>query len=81
MGLSELLNKLGEFLEEGEQDKTLDCGEIRDLIKKLKKKRVKLEEKIAEEKSSSKRKSLKLDLKITSTEIKKGKKLMKEKCL
>ena len=81
MDLNKLLNKLGEFLEESEQEKTFDCAEIRELIKKLKKKRVKLEEKIAEEKSSSKRKSLKLDLKITKVEIKKGKKLMKEKCL
>ena len=81
MDLNKLLNKLGEFLEESEQEETFDCAEIRELIKKLKKKRVKLEEKIAEEKSSSKRKSLKLDLKITKVEIKKGKKLMKEKCL
>ena len=81
MGLNDLLDKLGELLDENVQEKKLDCVAIQELMEKLKKKKDKLEKKIADEKSSSKRKSLKLDLKITQAEMKKGKKLLKKKCL
>ena len=57
-----------------------NCDEIRELLEKLKKKRDKLVKKISTEDSSSKRKALKLDLKITTEELKKGTRLLRKKC-
>ena len=57
-----------------------NCDEIRELLEKLKKKRDKLVNKISTEDSSSKRKALKLDLKITTEELKKGTRLLRKKC-
>ncbi len=80
MDLQKLLKKLGQLLDYSERSGQPDCESVEELLEKLKKKRDKLEKKIDDETSSSKRKSLKLDLKITKAELKKGRKLFQEKC-
>lgn len=81
MGLNKILKKLGRFLD-GEQPIIEDsCDEIRELLEKLKEKKVKLESKIENEDSSSKRKAMKLELKITVAELKKGNRLLRKNCL
>lgn len=80
MGLQKLLKKLGHLLGDSDETEKPDCDGLQKLLHKLKKKRNKLEKQLKEETSSSKRKSLKLDLKITKAELKKGHKLFLEKC-
>ena len=80
MGLNKILKKLGNLMDGNKTPKEENCDEIRELLEKLKKKRDKLVNKISTEDSSSKRKALKLDLKITTEELKKGTRLLRKKC-
>lgn len=80
MGLEKLIKQLGHMLDEPGKNKKADCESIEDLLDKLKKKKNKLEKEIKKEDRASKRKKLKLELKITSAELKKGQKLRSKRC-
>lgn len=78
MGLSKILRKLADLLDEADAEK--NCDDIKHLLKKLEKKRAKLEAEIDESNSAAKKKKLKLDLKITNQELKKGTRLLRKLC-
>lgn len=80
MGLKKILEKLYSLIDEDNDTGSDHCDEIRELLEKLAKKQSKLQDKIAREDKGSKLKSLKLDLKITEAELKKGEQLMRSKC-
>ena len=80
MKLNKILKKLGLLLDGDESPEEDNCDEIRELLSKLEKKSAKLTQKLSDEKSSSKRKALKLEIKITSAELKKGNRLLRKKC-
>ena len=80
MGLKKILKKLGRLTDGDNWPKENNCDEIRELLDKLEKKSVKLSNKIANEDSNSKRKALKLELKITTAELKKGSRLLRKHC-
>jgi hypothetical protein len=83
MGLKKIIKQLSAFLDDTDSDSVpLEnrCVEIAELLEKLKKKQLKLEEKLKNTDKGSKRKSLKLDLKLTEAELKKGDQVFREKC-
>ena len=80
MKLNKILKKLGLLLEGDEAPVEDNCDEIRELLSKLEKKSDKLTQKLSDEKSNSKRKALKLEIKITAAELKKGNRLLRKKC-
>lgn len=80
MGLKKILKQLTNLLEEGKSPDGERCDAIQELLKKLEKKQSKLEKEIGKENKASKRKSLKLDLKITKAQLKKGRKLLGKSC-
>lgn len=72
MGLEKIIRQLKEHFNRGEQNKTIRCDVIDELLNKLEEKRKKLEKKLEKESSGSKRKQLKLELKIVNAEIDRG---------
>lgn len=77
MGLKKILKKLSNLLDDADSN---DCSELKELLEKLEKKQKKIQRELEQESSGSKRKSLKLDLKITEAQLKKGEKLKKKTC-
>ncbi len=80
MGLKKILKKLGRLLDGDDSGINENCEEIRELLEKLEKKKDKLNRNISKEPSNSKRKAMKLELKITLAELKKGNRLLRKKC-
>ncbi len=72
MQLDKLLKKLKGYLSKSKQKRLTYSERIDDLLVKLGKKEKKLQKKLAKEKSARKRKKLKLELKIISTQKRKG---------
>ena len=72
MSLDKLLKKLKGYLSKDKQKNLSYSERIDELLVKLGKKEKKLQKKLAKEKSPRKRKKLKLEIKIISTQKRKG---------
>ncbi len=83
MGIEKLLDNLNGYLKKAEKKKHVQCGQIDDLLEKLKEKKEKLEKKRKHENNSTKKKRLTTELKIVTLQLKKGNKRrneIKSKC-
>jgi len=72
MGLNDLIKSLQKSLSNGTNKNHTSRDRINELLGEFDKKEKKLKHKLSEEKNSKKRKDLKLQLKIISTQRKKG---------
>lgn len=78
MAINQLIKKLQKSLSEGKGKKQSSSDRIEGLLSELGKKEKKLKRKLAKESNSKKRKDIKLQLKIISTQCKKGMARLKE---
>jgi len=72
MGLNKLIKHLQETLSDGTDKNHTSCERIEELLGEIEAKEKKLKQKLSEETNTKKRKDLKLQLKIASTQLKKG---------
>ncbi len=83
MPIDDIIKRLSNYLNEGERKKKAHCERIDTLLNKLKEKGQYLEKKLSNEKDPDKKKRLKIELKIVTTQRKKGqnrRKELKAKC-
>ncbi len=83
MNINKLVETLNDYLTAAGRKKRVQCSRIDELLEKLKKKKIKLKNKLQHESDNTKRKRLKTNLKIVSLQLKKGNKRrdeLKEKC-
>jgi predicted nucleic acid-binding Zn-ribbon protein len=73
MGLNKLIKRLQETLSDGTDKNNTSSERIEELLGEIEAKEKKLKQKLSEETNTKKRKDLKLQLKIASTQLKKGK--------
>ncbi len=81
MGLKKLLKEIQKYFDQADEGVEGSCDRIDELLKKLIKKERRLTSKLQEAKESGQKdkiKSLKMDLKVTRLQIKKGFKRRKE---
>ncbi|MEN8130754.1 MAG: hypothetical protein ABFS45_11280 [Pseudomonadota bacterium] len=78
MGIEKLLERLNDYLHQGEKKKPLQCDRIDEILSKLGEKKKKLEKKMEDEKNNTKKKRLKTELKIVSLQLKKAHKRRQE---
>ncbi|MDP6184531.1 MAG: hypothetical protein QF609_12015 [Gammaproteobacteria bacterium] len=78
MKQKKLLDKLKTFFDAGARERERQRTDIKDILKKLKKRERKLKEKLAAEKSGGKRKRLQQEIDVIYAQRKKGVKLVKE---
>ena len=78
MKQQKLLDKLKAFFDSDERERQNQKADIKDILKKLKKRERKLKEKLSNEKNEGKRARLQLDIDVIYAQRKKGIKLFKE---
>jgi Rad3-related DNA helicase len=78
MVLGKVIKKLQEYLDKAGRKKAVSCDAVDDLLQQLEEKRKKLEKRLEKEDHGRKRRELKLDLKIVTAELKRGKQRRKE---
>lgn len=82
MGLKKILKKLSIAISEVKSGDNSggECEDLKSLIKKLRDKRSKLEKKLESSTDSSEIKAIKLDIKITDSQLKKARKTKRKHC-
>jgi len=78
MKQKKLLDKLKTFFDSDAREREQQNSDIKDILKKLKKRERKLKEKLASEKNAEKRKHFKQEIDVVYAQRKKGIKLIKE---